>query len=236
MRITHTGGPISLPAIRVDDLMGYKVLGWLRYFVPGILLYVLFAGICSATSWCTLPVPSDVKEFFGLTIVVALAFAYAALGLREKHNNFYFDQVTGNLVHRLTSPFAGDPSVSQNLTWKQIRAAFYNLVNSDEALKHHSQRAFLNGALWTSAADLRVVSLIGILFFELALLVGQLSSSLYFPPHRALVGVLSCLTLFSVSFPISRALTQRQIEIGNEQVEHIMMHHRQAFREKLSQI
>jgi hypothetical protein len=216
--------------------MSYTTLGWIRYFVPGVLLYLLLASICWATSWCAFAVPTNWKDLFGLAIAAALAFPYSACGLRHRMNQLYFDQVNGNLVRRLTAPFASDPMVPQGLTWKHIRSVFYNLVNSDRALTHHSQRAFRNGALWTSAADLRAISLIGILAFIAVLLVGKLFETASFPPHRAIIGMFACIVLVGLSFPFSSALTRRQIEIGNEQVEHIMSHHRQALHGGLSKI
>jgi hypothetical protein len=216
--------------------MGYTTLGWIRYFIPGVLLYLLLASICWATSWCAMTVPTTWQDLFGLAIAAALAFPYSASGLRNRMNQFYFDQVNGNLVQRLTNPFASDPMVPRGLTWRHVRSVFYNLVNSDKALTHHSHRAFRNGALWTSAADLRAISLIGILAFIAVLFIGQSFEAAHFPPQRAMIGVLACILLASFSFPISSALTRRQIEIGNEQVEHIMTYHRQTLRNLLSNI
>jgi hypothetical protein len=115
--------------------------------------------------------------------------------------------------------------VPKGLSWRDISAVFYNLVNNDPALTHHSKRAFRNGALWTSAADLRAVSLIGILIFEIVLLVGQLVDRLSFPAYRAVFGILVCILIFVISFALSKAFTNKQMEIGNEQIEHILMHH-----------
>ncbi|HET9247196.1 MAG TPA: hypothetical protein VFO15_15445, partial [Xanthobacteraceae bacterium] len=193
-------------------------------FIPGVLLYVLLASVCWGTSWCSLAVPTKWEDLFGLAGAAALAFPYCASRVRNKMNQFYLDQVNENLVQKLTVPFANDPTVPRGLTWRHIDPVFYNLVNSDKALTHHARRAFRNGALWTSAADLRAISLIGILVFVGALLIEQSFEAAYFPPHRAVIGILTCILLASLSFPISSALTRKQIAIGNKQVDHIMTH------------
>lgn len=216
--------------------MEYNVLSWVRYFVPGVMLYVLAVSVCWTTGWCQLSLPSKWQDLIGLAFAAALAFPYHASNLRTRINQPYFDAVNQNLVEQLTAPFASDPIVPKGLTWRQVRAAFYNLVNADAALTHQSRRAFRNGAAWTSAADLRAISLIGVLVFCIILLVGNLIPSAYFPAYRALAGVLGCLTLAVFSLAFSKSLTNRQIAIGNEQVEHIMLHHRQRWRNTLTQI
>jgi hypothetical protein len=216
--------------------MEYNVLSRVRYFVPGAMLYVLAVWVCWATQWCELSLPSKWQDIVGLAIAAVFAFPYHASNLRNRMNQSYFDAVNQNLVHRLTAPFANDPAVPNGLTWQQIRPAFYNLVNADAALTHQSKRAFRNGAAWTSAADLRAISLIGVEVFCFVLLVGNLISAAYFPAYRAVAGILGCLLLFLLSFFFSETLTSRQIAIGNEQVEHIMLHHRQHWRNILTQI
>jgi len=216
--------------------MEHKHLRRIRYFVPGMLLYLLLVSICWVTRWCELEIPKTWEEFLKLSLAAVLAYPYTASKLRNRMNEFYFDAVNKNLVRGLTEPFKGYPGVPRGLTWQQIRAAFYHLVNSDPALTHHSRRAYANGALWTSAADLRAISLIGVLAFITCLFVGQIFEIAQFPPVRAILGIVVCLLLLVISFPLSTAFTQKQIEIGNEQLEHILMHHKQQLRNLLSQI
>ncbi len=216
--------------------MDYKWLSRIRYLVPGAMLYVLLVSFCSATKWCSFTLPNKLEDLLGLVFAAVLAFPYSASGLRNCANKRFFDQVNGNLVAKLTGPFQTDPMVPKGLTWQQVRPLFYNLVNSDNALKHQSQRAFRNGALWTSAADLRAVSLIGLIVFPFAIVLGQYISQLYFPPYRALIGIATCIITIILSYWFSRSFTARQIEIGNEQIEHILMHHRQKLRDGLIKI
>ena len=216
--------------------MDYKLLNKIRYFVPGVMLYLLLASVCWATGWCALAIPTTWDEALKLGIAAVLSLPYIASGLRNRMNEFYFEAVNKNLVSGLTEPFKNDPGVPRGLTWQHVRSTFYHFVNSDDALKHHSQRAYANGALWTSAADLRAISLIGVLIFTLCILVGQVLESAQFPAMRALIGIAACLLLMAISFPLSSKLTQKQIEIGNEQLEHIHTHHRDELRTLLSHI
>jgi hypothetical protein len=219
-----------------EAMMEYKLLSTLRYFIPGMMLYFLLVSICWATKWCELEIPKTWEEFLKLSLAAVLAYPYTASKLRNRMNEFYFEAVNKNLVKGLTEPFKGDPGVPRGLTWQQIRSTFYHLVNSDAALTHHSRRAYANGALWTSAADLRAISLIGVLAFITCILVGQLFEIAEFPPIRAIAGIAVCLLLMGISFRLSSALTQKHIEIGNEQLEHILTHHKDKLRDLLSEI
>jgi len=216
--------------------MNFAALKFIRYVVPGILLYVLLYSICWVTIWCSLPLPNRWEELGKLTAAAVLAFVYNAVDLRERMNSFYFDAVNSNLITRLTSPFAGDPSVPKPLTWRNVRPIFYRIIDSDPSLKHQAQRAFFNGALWTSAADLRAISLIGVLLFSATLLIGNLIGRAEFDFGLGVFAILMCLVLAGVSFGLSKLITKRHIEIGNEQVDFILAHHRQVLHDHLARI
>src|SRR5262245_4009701 len=179
-------------------MMEYKLLNTVRYFVPGMMLYLLLVSVCWLTSWCELEIPKTWEEFLKLSLAAVLAYPYTASGLRNRMNEFYFEAVNKNLVRGLTEPFKGDPGVPRGLTWQQIRSTFYHLVNSDPALTHHSRRAYANGALWTSAADLRAISLIGVLAFIACMFIGQIFETAQFPLVRAIIGIVVCLFLFGI--------------------------------------
>jgi hypothetical protein len=51
-----------------------------------------------------------------------------------------------------------------------------------------------------------------------------------------LLCTLVALALFAVSFVFSAISTKRHMEIGNEQVEYILVHYRQELTEKLQQV
>lgn len=211
-------------------------LALVRFLVPGCLLYVLLVAVCAATNWCSLALPTNWEELSKLTLAVALAFLYNSVRLRERMNESFFKAVNQNLVDKLTAPFAANPMVPRPLQWRHVRPVFYSIIDGDPSLTHQASRAYFNGALWTSAADLRVISLIGILVFVGVLFLGNLFPGLTFPYGKVVGAILVCIFLAGISFPISAAITRRHIEIGNEQVEFILAKYRENLRQQLTQI
>ena len=220
--------------------MKFTALNLIRFSVPGVLLYVLLSSVCTVTHWCSLSLPEQWSELTKYTLSIVFSFFYAALPFRFWMNAIYFDAVNRNLVERLTDPFSHDPDVPRPLQWRHIRPIFYNLIDSDKSLSHQSLRAFASGALWTSAADLRAVALMGaIVFFVLSLFGGataDLFPSLHFSVHRSVVAMGICVLLVLISFPISSLITQNHIAIGNEQVDFIFAHYRSKLREGLTRV
>jgi len=220
--------------------MKFTVLNIVRFFVPGALLYALLSSICLVTHWCSLSLPDRWEEITKYTSSFVFSFFYAALPIRFWSNAIYFDAVNRNLVTRLTAPFQNDPEVPKPLQWRHIRPIFYRLVDSDKSLSHQSFRAFASGALWTSAADLRAVALIGTTaFFILSLggpAIGNQFPDLAFPVHRSVIAMAICVFLALISFPLSSLITKNHIAIGNEQIDFILAHYRDQLREGLTRV
>jgi hypothetical protein len=168
-----------------------------------------------------------------LFAVVVLGTIYNISDLTEWSNRKYFDRVNQNLTIRLTEPFKNDPEVPKNLTWSKVRLVFYKIVDSDESLKVKAKLAYRNGAFWTSVADLRVISAIGCVVFLCLPIAPYLIQNAKFESWRALLISALLLIPFALSFPISDRLTTRHMEIGNEQVDHILAYHKKDLRDGL---
>jgi hypothetical protein len=215
--------------------MEIQVLQWVRLLVPGIMLYLLAALLCWATRWCELSVPKNWEDVAKLTAVLVLGVLYNFTDLSEWSNRKYYDQVNYNLMQKLTEPFKNDPQVPKSLSWGQIRSVFYHIVDSDESLKVQAKLAYWNGALWTSAADLRVVALFGLIALFSAFFLTYFVRSLSIDETRVVIASFALLIIFSSSFYASEKLTARHIEIGNRQVEYIRINHLKDLREGLIQ-
>jgi hypothetical protein len=75
--------------------MEYRVLGKVRFLVPGALLYLLLVFVCWATTWYSLPIPQKWEDdLAGLTMAIVFAFPYSASGLRQRMNLPYFERST----------------------------------------------------------------------------------------------------------------------------------------------
>jgi hypothetical protein len=88
-------------------------------------------------------------------------------------------------------------------------------------------RAYWNGLAWTSFADLRAITFIfSFLYMTSYLMIGSRIFLLY----------MIAISFFGVSFVFSIISTRRHMEIGNEQIDYILVHYRQDLAEKLKQV
>jgi len=221
--------------LRLGTPMAIFTLKTIRFFVPAILVYMLAVLFCWVSDWCSLAVPESYETFAKSIIAAALGAIYYALPLRECANQAYFDRVNRNLVYQLTLPFIHDPNFPRDLTWRQVRRVFYPYVDNDKSLGHLKVLAFWNGAVWTSAADLRMVSGIGVIFFAFVMLVVNLIGNNTFGNARGVYAILLLLFLFLMSIVLSELTTRRHIRIGTQQAEQIRLHHRAQLRAQLIQ-
>jgi hypothetical protein len=213
--------------------MAIFTLKTIRFLVPAILLYLLAVLFCWVSNWCSLAAPESYETFGKSITAIALGAIYYALPLRECANQVYFDRVNQNLVYQLTLPFIDDPAFPRNLTWRQVRRVFYPYVDNDKSLEHLKVLAFWNGAVWTSAADLRMIAGLGTIFVTLVMLVVNLVGDNNFDNAKATYAILLLVLLFLVSIVLSELTTRRHIRIGTQQAEQIRLQHRDELRTKL---
>jgi hypothetical protein len=213
--------------------MGISTLKLVRLFVPAIMLYFLAVLFCWVSNWCNLAVPDTYVAFTGTITAVVLGAIYYALPLREFANRAYFDRVNRNLVYQLTLPFSNEPDFPCDLTWRQVKRVFYPYVDNDKSLEHQKMLAFWNGAIWTSAADLRMVATIGIVVLALIMLVVNLVGGTIFDNAKATYVILGLALLFFLSIGLSELTTRKHIRIGTFQAEHIRLQHKDELRAKL---
>jgi hypothetical protein len=209
------------------------VLKTIRFSVPAGMLYFLLAGICWFSNWCHLTIPNDYDQLTKSISALILGFVYNVSYLREVANRKYYDAVNRNITTRLTAPFASDPNVPKGLSWRQIRPVFYNFVDNDASLKHQATLAYWNGALWTSAADLRAISGIGCVSTAVCLIIGRMIGDDTFDYIHAAYFFMVVASLFFLSFLFSELSTRRHITIGTRQCLYIIQEHRNRLRAQL---
>lgn len=213
--------------------MGGKGLKVVRFLVPAALLYLMLVLLCWATGWCELDLPTSVEQISKSLLALALGAVYNIFHCREFANRQHFDDVNQNLVQKLTEPFSGDARLSRGLSWSQIRSVFYHFVDNDKSLEHQKNLAFANGALWGSAADVRMVSTFGVVLMSLSMLLANLFGSSTFNNANATYVFFVFVLTFLLSALASRLTTRWHMEIGAQQVQHILLHHRQALQDNL---
>jgi hypothetical protein len=145
--------------------MELKTQKYLRLILPGVFLYGLLVILCWTTKWCDLPIPRGWEEITKLLAAVVLGTIYTLTGFRDLSNRCYHLDINKNISSALVDPFREEIPNAGSLEWRDLRHVFYHFIDSDETLKTKSAIIRFNGLLWTSIADLRVVSILGVLIF-----------------------------------------------------------------------
>jgi hypothetical protein len=101
---------------------------------------------------------------------------------------------------------------------------FFKLVDDDKSLSTKASIAYFNGLLWTGFADSVVIAL-GYALLSIVFL--------YFGVAHAWVALGVFLAIMVVSYFGNKVTTNRQIAIGNEQLEHMKFDHRTAIERRL---
>jgi hypothetical protein len=190
--------------------MSLSIQKYLRVLVPGLLLYGLLVIFCWTTQWCNLAIPQTWEEATKLLAAILLGVAYHFTGLRELSNRFYHFDINSNIVRTLTQPFAKQMPNVRQITWPQLPATFYKFVDHDETLKVKSKIIRFNGLLWTSIADLRVVSIVAILLLSASMVCSAHITIFKFAEYRAGLPILLLTVVFLCTFWLSKIATERQ--------------------------
>lgn len=207
--------------------MSVETLQWLRWITPGVII-VFFTGVLGQLTgmWSTLDIHSPIDiEKPTLSVIIPAAIYYLT-PLRTWSNQHYFNKISEHLRMRLLQ-IANIPDDPKKYTWKTMRGIFFSLIDNDNSLTVKSKIIYFNGYLWTTAADIRILSLSYILP----------SGALYF---LGIGGSIPALMFFvvvaTITVPISSRLTRRHRSLGEEQLEIIQQKYAASLRQSLDRI
>jgi hypothetical protein len=208
--------------------MGHKMLKLIRFVVPAAIILIFASMLGAITGLYALEIPDNFTSLAETKnlVVLVLATLYYALPLRNWANKKYSDEVNENLrtglvrISRLTDK-------PDHFTWAALRGIFYPLIDSDPSLGKKSEMVMWNGAVWTSFADLRALSLIFVVLSVIASIrVGE----------RGIVAAGIFIAVFVVTILLSRAITNRHMRLGDEQLEIIEHNHQGTLRTKMEKV
>jgi hypothetical protein len=203
--------------------MKQSTLNNLRLGIPGVITLVFFALLGWSAELWEARWPENVKDVLWSLPVVILGGIYYVLPFRSWSNRKFFDAVSENIRSTMMQ-ISGLPDDSSTYTWKAIRGVFYHFIDSDQSLSKKASLAYFNGSIWTTMADIRVLSF---LFTVLALILwwrgaeeAQYSAEIFG-------------AIFFLSFFASAAVTRKHKEIGNQQLEIIEQKYASDLRTRL---
>ena len=156
-----------------------------------------------------------------------IVILYYASPLRNWSNKGYFDKVSENIRIKLVeaSGIDDDPVLYK---WSKVRKVFFTLVDDHPSLKVQASIAYSNGLIWTSVADLRIISGLYCLFCVIYWFLFSSEGGLF---AAGLFAAISAAT-----YPISRIVTAKHLAIGNEQIDIIKMDRIESLKRKMEHI
>ncbi len=205
--------------------MSQETLQKLRLLVPGILLFILIPPLFLKT----LDVPSFLKTFASLQVLsdsaaaIVLGSLYIILDIRRFAWRKPVNLINDNIKDFLLIACDQDPAVSAAAArlreGRTLMNVFYRFIDRDASLQEKAKRVRFNGLLWSSVADLITIAALGILAYLVAFAVSQRTYQL------ALAGVLT-LVLVIGRFLLMPAVTQRHMQLSNDQLEFMRQNYR----------
>lgn len=203
--------------------MSLTQLKWLRFITPGILIVLCSWLVGRATGLWGFNIPDKIEDALPTLTVIIPAGIYYLTPFRSYSNNKYFSKITGTLRRRMLE-ISGVEDNEVVFPWIKLRGIFFSIIDSDKSLEKKASLAYFNGYIWTTLADIRVISLLFSALSGVFWLAGAPNS-----------GVCTVIFLIAVliTFPASKFITNQHIEIGEEQIEIIEQNHLPLLREKL---
>ena len=199
--------------------------------VPGVMLifamYPVAQLVDPTLEWRQL-LQTDLASGIYLFIAMALGLTYNYTPLRTISNKTYHEKVNVNLRTQALRVLPDNERDLDSYRWKDVRSIFYHFVDKDPSLKNQVSRAYCNGLAWTTFADLRAIAFIFTMIYASCYFLLDSIAFLWY--------ALVAFALFVVSFAFSNISTKRHMQIGDEQIEYILVHYRQELADKLKQV
>ncbi|MEM9434193.1 MAG: hypothetical protein AAGA12_09745 [Pseudomonadota bacterium] len=209
---------------------------YLRFLIPGMLGYFALYFVCQSCDFCSIGWPTNLDEVMKLTAVLLIAFFYDFLRLRNLSNALPLFRVNAGIMERLKNPFVLEDDRIMRIPWNKFKDVYYPIIDNDETLKVRSENIRFNGVLWSSAADLRAVAAVGLLFILAFGLVNKIGWYRGFDEAELLKSGLIFLVLFTVSFPISWVLTDKHRNLVLDQCDYMLLYKRGELEEGFKNI
>ncbi len=171
-------------------------------------------------------------EGIGAVLAFVIGTFFSSLKIRSVRNSKTHEQITDNIkskliAHGLTTEIEKS-RIEKIKSSRQLMNIFYYFIDNNESLKEKAKLVRDNGLIWTSTADIAILScLFCWIYFVLIL---------FFEPELLFVSaglIIGCIGLLSGAILHPRAVKDH-IDLGNEQIEFIVTNHKKELQEKVT--
>jgi len=198
--------------------MNQETLKKLRLLIPGIITILIgyyYQSLLLAKPMKTV----EFKDFsYPLIAAICIGVYFYLSNIRFLVTNYSHKKIDLNIKNHIISLYTGrllDDDKQYLYQKNRLKDIFYNIVDNDESLKNKSKNVYFNGLIWTSTADLFIISLFSSLTFIVsAFIFSNVKSELLFGGLFLILVAMISLGLHVVAF-------FKHINLSNEQISYI---------------
>lgn len=196
--------------------MSKETLHKLRLLIPGMIFFIILVPFLQGTQrMLELKIPSDSISYF--VVVFVIGVLVYVINPRMWIMKKPLKRVVDNIKDKLLAPFSMDTKIlesTDNLRdGDKLTNIFYFFVDNEKSLEERAKEVYLNGLIWSTLADLTIISPVAILVYLIAYIFTHNNHFL------VLVGIAILVLLLSVvSLP---AIVNRHIRLSNYQLSYI---------------
>jgi hypothetical protein len=211
--------------------MERKTLKFLRLLIPGLILIFEFLPMLNI-----LQINYKIGEGwlnYSFLVIPALVIGamYHIFEIRFTVTNVSHRKIDLNIVSSLLKIY--NKSLAQDeynfLKDKRLKHIFYKIIDNDQSLSAKSQLVYFNGLLWTSTADLFILSIFSSIVFIVCGKWVLLNDSIW------LMGILySGVAFLSICFHFLTII--RHYKLSNDQLEFIETHYQVELKSKIDAV
>lgn len=190
----------------------------IRLVMPAVIIAILFFVLSRMLGFTKVKMPDNLKDALYNAPLVAIGVIYAYSPLRDLANRKFHQRVNENIRARLVriAGLADDPNKYE---WKRVKNVFYRQIDADPSLGKRSEDIMFNGVIWTSLADLSIISMMFVVF-AVILWIAK------FDGAAEATAVMGCICIASRLLQILS--TSRHVALGNDQLDYMEQFRRDA--------
>jgi hypothetical protein len=202
--------------------MEQNTLKKLRLLIPGIIGVIIGAYYY----YIITGKPFEEIEFKEYSIPLLIAIAFGTLfyltDIRFLITNFSHKKIDLNIKNHMIKLYTKSLTDEQKqFLYKnnRLKSVFYNIIDNDESLKKKQTNVYFNGLIWTSTADLVLISFLFALVFLVSIIIFKEVA------NPLLMGGFILILISLISLVAHVLAFLKHIKLSNEQIEYIETHH-----------
>lgn len=213
--------------------MEQKTLKFFRLILPGIIAVIIGAFYFSII--LNKPFVSlEFKEYsINFIIAIIIGTLFYLFDFRNLITNYSHKRIDLNIKNHMIKLYTKELSDEQKQFLYQnnrLKNVFYKIIDNDESLKRKQTNVFLNGLIWTTTADVALISFISSIFFLLSIPIFKACS------NDLLISGFILILISLISLVAHSLAFHKHINLSNEQIEYIENHHIKKVDEYISGI